>query len=507
MLQAEAARDDAAAAAAEVIMGIDIGTTSVKVGAFTPDGTPRARYATAYPVARPRPGRVEQDPMDWWRCCVAGIRAVTTDLPAVAVRSIAVVGQVNTHLLVDEQLRPLAPAVVWQDQRCAEIATELDNRFTTAEKERLWGAPLKLDASFTGSRAAWFTRHLPEVWQRARWVLAPKDFVAALLTGEVATDGRTAGRLADRTGARYLAEAVGLVDGLAERLPPIADEQAVLGRVRDPDLGVGAPPVAVGSTDTFGDVYGTAVTRAGRAMVACGTSLVVTAASPRSVPTRGVATFAPRDGLYIHGGPTQAAGDALRWWGEVCARPVEEVLAGAARARPGAGGIVFTPHLAGERAPLWDARLRGTFLGLDAGTTQEDMSRAVLEGVAMSARQLLTAVGTAADTTLDPVMITGGGARSDLWAQTHADVLSRPVHRVRAPDSAVLGAALLGAVAAAVHPDVVTAAEAAVAVERVFIPDPAATARLEGLYEIYTDVPRALAGPTLRLAGWRADPN
>ncbi|WP_433273312.1 xylulokinase [Pseudonocardia xinjiangensis] len=491
--------------AGDVILGIDIGTTSVKVAAFTPTGTVLGQHRVGSTISRPRPGWAEQDPVDWWNHCIRGIAAVVAGLPAEhAVRSIGIVSQVNTHVVVDENLQPLAPAIIWQDQRCSAIAAGLDARFTPEEKVRLWGAPITLDASFTAARALWFAREAPREWARTRWIVSPKDFVAARLTGQVRTDGRAAVRLADRTGTRYLPEAVGLVDGLEQRLPPIADPTAPLGEVTDPGPGVGPAVVVVGTSDTFGDVYGTGTTRPGRAMITVGTSLVAAGASTRAVPTRGIATFPPRGGIFVHAGPTQAAGDALRWWSEACGLPVDAVAAQAAAASAGSSGVVFTPHLMGERAPLWDAEVRGSFLGLSSATTREEMSRAVLEGVAMSARQVLTGVEEACDMPLEQVVLAGGGARSDLWVQIHADVLGRPVRRLRVHDTAVLGAALLGAVGAGIHPDIETAADAVAGTDRVVEPVPASSQRLGPLYEVYTASHRALAEIHAALGAWRA---
>jgi xylulokinase len=487
-----------------VILGIDIGTTSVKVAAFTREGALLRQHRAGCDVSRPRPGWAEQDPLDWWRGCADGIGAVVSTLPAgVTVRSIGIVGQVNTHVFVDEHLRPLSPAILWQDQRCSAIAAELDARFAPPVKVRLWGAPITLDASFTASRALWYARNAQREWARTRWILSPKDFVAAKLTGEIRTDGRAAVRLADRTGTRYLPQAVGLVEGLAERLPPIAEPTAPAGKVTDPTLRVGSAVVVVGTSDTFGDVFGTGTTRPGRAMITIGTSLVAAGASERAVPTRGIATFPPRGGLYVHAGPTQAAGDALRWWSQACGLDIDSVLTQAAAAPAASSGVVFTPHLMGERAPLWDPHVRGSFLGLSSATTRDEISRAVLEGVAMSARHVFTGVEEACDLPLARVVLSGGGARSDLWAQIHADVLGRPVQRLRVHDSAMLGAALLGAVGAGIHPDVETAADTAVETDRVFAPIPANVDRLHPLYEIYTASHRALAEIHSALDVWR----
>ncbi|WP_326565460.1 FGGY family carbohydrate kinase [Amycolatopsis rhabdoformis] len=443
-----------------LVLGIDIGTTAVKVAAFGVDGRLRGVHSVGYPIARPRPGWAEQDPEDWWRGCTEALEAVLAELEGEQIQAVGIVSQVNTHLLVDEHLRPLTEAVIWQDQRCAAVARELDARFTPEDKRRIWGGPVALDASFVGARAAWFARERPEEWARARWILGPKDFIGARLTGRVATDKLASVRVANQGG--YLPEAVALVDGLGERLPELLEPEEVLG-----ESAVVRAPVVVGTMDAFGAVFGTRTTEVGRGMISCGTSLVVAGASRRKESARGVVSFPPRNGLTVHAGPTQAAGDAVRWWAQASGQSVAEVFAGAAG---GGNRVVFTPYLQGERAPLWDADVRGSFLGLTSAATRADLSRAVLTGVAFSARHVLEQVEEACGLRLPSLTFSGGGARSDLWTQLHADVLGRPIERLRVRDSAALGAALLGAVGVGLQPDVETAAAAAVHVERVFEP-------------------------------------
>ncbi|QIQ06882.1 xylulose kinase [Streptomyces liangshanensis] len=485
-------------------MGVDVGTTAVKVAAFTPAGELLRSHTVPIPTSRPREGWAEQDAGDWWRAVVAGIGAVTAGTPAGAVRAIGLVSQVNTHLLVDDDLRPLAPAVIWQDQRCAAVARELDGRFGAERKRELWGGPVTLDASYLPARAEWFARHAPDVWARTRWILSPKDYVAARLTGRIATDRLASVRLADATGTGYIGAAVAQVDGLAPLLPPLREPHAPLGPVADTALGCGDATVVVGTMDAFGSVFGSGLTVPGRAMVTCGTSLIVAGSSSRHVPTPGVVSFPPVDGVHVHAGPTQAGGDALRWWSRTAGLTVEEAVAEAATSPPGSSGVVFTPYLMGERAPLWDAEVRGSFLGLSTGTARPHLSRAVLEGVAMSARHVLAAVEEACGAPLGTVTFSGGGARSDLWAQIHADVLRRPVERLAVRDSAVLGAALLGAVGAGIHPDMATAVARAVHGGRLLTPDERNADRLEGLFQVYTASYAALRDVHSDLHAWRA---
>lgn len=459
----------------EAMVGIDVGTTAVKVAAFGLDGEPLANHQVGYPIHRPRPGWAEQDADDWWRAVQEGLQAIAGRY---AITATGIVSQVNTHLLVDHDLNPLTPAIIWQDQRCAEIAKELDGRFTAEDKARIWGGPITLDASFVGARAEWFARNEPEAWRKARWILSPKDFIGAKLTGRVATDLLSGVRIANAGG--YIPVAAGVTEGLWERLPEILEPESVLGK-----------GLVVGTMDAFGAVFGAATTKPGRGMISCGTSLVVAGASERNVPTAGIVTFPPRDGLYVHAGPTQAAGDAVRWWSETTGLTIPEVFDDAAN---GASQVIFTPYLSGERAPLWDSTLRSSFLNVSSATTRADLSRAVLEGVAMSGRHVLEFVEEACGAPMKALAFCGGGARSDLWAQIFADVLQRPIHRLRVHDAGVLGAALLGAVGAGLYPDAETAAEAAVAVAKTVLPS-----KTNDLYDVYVEIHQALHGIHHRL--------
>ncbi len=488
-----------------LVVGVDVGTTATKAAVFDPAGVPLATAAAGYPISRPRAGWAEQDPDDWWRATTTVLRALASRVDLSRVRAVGVVSQVNTHAFVDADLRAVAPAVLWQDQRCADVARALDRRFTPDERHVTFGGPFTIDSSYLVARAGWLAQHDPELWRRTRWVLLPKDYVIARLTGGVGTDPVSAIGLVDQAGVGYLPGVLALLDGVEHRLPPLARPAAAIGTVTDPDCGLplGATVVA-GTMDAWGNLYGSGATAAGNAILVAGTSEIAAVVSDRHVPTPGVIAFPPMDGLFVHAGPTQAGGDALRWWADTRSTTIDDVLAAAAGAPAGAGGVVFLPHLLGERAPLWDADVHAAFLGVSSDTTAAALARAVLEGVAMSARELFEAVAAAAGRPVTVLALSGGGARSDLWCQIKADVLDRPLHRLAVCDSAVLGAALLAGVGVGVYPTLAAAAEQAVHVDRVFEPDPDAAARYADLYAVYRDAYQALAGVHADLAKWRA---
>lgn len=490
----------------EAALGVDIGSTSVKaclVWLDGPDGTADRVEVVGrpYPTNRPRPGIAEQRAEDWVEGLAACWRELRERAGDVRLRSVGVCSQVNTHVLVDGSLDPVAPAITWQDLRCGPEAAELDARVADRRAE-LWGGPLVIDASFSLSRVLWVERHDPGAFARARWVMSPRDFVVASLVGEVSTDTISPIGLVGSDG-RYIDGVTSLVDGAARLLPPLRAFDTLAGRTL-PGNPAGLPagiPVGVGTMDAFGNVYGSGLVTPGRAMEVAGTSEIVGVASDRAVPTPGVISFAPVHGLHVHAGPTQAGGDALQWAARALGMSVEDVLGAAASALTDPRPIVFLPYLAGERAPLWDPRARGTFLGLTTSTGTRHLALAVLEGVAFSARHLLEVCERAAGIPVASLRLSGGGARSTTWNAIKAAAHGRPVEVMATLDSAVLGAALMGMVAAGLEPDLTVAAERHARVASTVEPNPAQQARLDDLYGVYRDAYPALQPVFARLVG------
>jgi xylulokinase len=171
-----------------LLVGVDVGTTAAKAGVFDADARPLAAAEAAYPILRPRPGWAEQDAELWWRTLVELLSRLGREADLGAVAAIGICSQVNTHLFVDAAGTALAPAILWQDQRCAEAAAELDARLDDGDRLAIWGGPFTIDASFLLARAAWFREHRAADWERVRWILSPKDYLNLRLSGAVATD-------------------------------------------------------------------------------------------------------------------------------------------------------------------------------------------------------------------------------------------------------------------------------------------------------------------------------
>jgi len=477
----------------EAALGFDVGTTAVKAGLLWLDGDePMSVVSRPYPSSRPQAGWVEQDPADW----LDAMAACWTELQAAAgpmvLRAVGICSQVNTHVFTDADLQPLRPAITWQDTRAAAEAAELDAA-VVARRNELWGGPFTIDASFSLSRLAWLARHEPKARAAVRWLLQPKDYCVAVLTKNVTTDAISPVGLVDAD-ERYIPGVVALVDDAAELLPPLHVFHEPAGGARE-DNPVGIPagtPVAVGTMDAWGSVYGAGLARAGRGMDVAGTSEIIAVASQRTVPTKGVISFPPVRGVHVHAAPTQAGGAALDWVARSFSLTVPQALTLAEEARRDPQPIVFLPHLAGERAPHWNPDARGVFLGLTTSTEARHMVLAVLEGVAFSVRQNLVECEAAAGREASELRLCGGGARSPLWNQLKANTLGRPVQVLETFDAGVLGAALMGMVAAGITDDLETLAEERVRVRGPIDPEQDEQTRLEHLYGIYAETYQAL---------------
>lgn len=470
-------------------LGIDVGSTATKVVAFGADGTALATARRGYPIHRYPPDRVEQHLEDWWSAADACVAQVATGAELAGLRGIGITGQVDTHVLVDENWAPLRPAIMWQDVRGAGEADALNARLGQDGLTAGWGSSRPLDPSSVVPRALWLGHHEPELWASSRWLLLPKDALAARLTGRAATDPISSFSVVGADGG-YV-PGIAHAPGLAERLPALLAPEDVVGTTTAPwhDVPAGVP-VTVGTMDAFANVLGSGLCAPGDTMVVLGTSAVVAAVGTGIRSGPGVVSFLPYRGQQVHAGPTQSGGDSVRWWAQATGHTIEEVLAAAAGA-DSSRDVVFAPHLLGERSPLWDSDVRAWFTGIDSGTGFAQLSLAVLEGVAYSVREALDAVRETSGAPTARVVLSGGGSRSPLWCQVVADVTGFEVRRTAGPDSAVAGAAMLAA-SAVTGDDPWTSAAHLARYEGGHQPDPATTARHDERFALYRDTYRAL---------------
>ena len=453
----------------DTIVGIDVGTTTVKALLLTTGGRQLDRFSEPYPTARPSSGVVEQNADDWVNRIVGALRQFAQNFDLGGLKGIGICSQVNTHVFVGGDREALAPAIVWQDGRCAGEAAELDARVDSDKRIEWWGALLPIDASHCLSRMAWMQNNHPEIWNKTRWVMSPKDYCVLRLTGEAAADAITSVGFVDRH-LDYLTPLLDLVPGAAERLPPLQKFTDRAGEVSAAFPCAGTP-VVVGTMDAWGGMFGVGIHHPGSAMYLSGTSEILGIVSPNRVPTPGVIAFPTYDGITLHAGPTQSGGASMMWLGGLLGKNLRQLSDLVAALDPAERAPLFLPHLQGERAPLWDFHARGVLVGLDASSGPAHLAKSVMEGVGYSARLLLDALEKSAGCTVEQIHCGGGGFQSDIWNQIRADILGRSLRRISTTDAGALGAAAMAAVGSGVHPSLARSVAAMVQFDKEYEPD------------------------------------
>jgi xylulokinase len=462
------------------IVGIDVGTQSLKAVVTGDDLTVLGEAASAYGVDHPRPGWAQQDPVSWEEAlapAVAEALARARVAPA-QVAALGVAGQLDGCVAVGADGRPLGPCLIWMDRRADRELPELPPDF----RERT-GATA--DPSHMAAKIAWLRRHAHGL-AGARFH-QPVSYLVERLSGEFVMDHGLASTTMLYSLARRDFEDDLLARFAIQRaeLPLLAEASQPAGALTTGGAALcGLPagiPVAVGTGDDFATPLGAGVVAPGVVTCVLGTAEVVGGLSERPVidPAGLVETHAyAAPGFFVEN-PGWLSGGAVAWLRAITGAAGDEELDGWAEgAPPGAGGVTFLPALSGAMAPEWVPSARGCFYGMSAGHDRGHLARALLEGCAFAMRDVvdrLTEIGVPTGA----ILLVGGGARSTIWSQIRADLLGRPVGVSRVVDACPLGAAMLGAVAAGLAPDVVAAAARAVSSRDEVEPDP----RRRGAYD------------------------
>ena len=467
----------------ELLLAFDVGTTVVKGAVYTPVGKCLFRSGCAYGKYSDNPGWVEQNPQDWMDCIGTIVEQIMRQSDIEKIVGVGICSQVNTHVFVNSNGCSLMPAIVWEDQRCAEIADELNGFIET---EGLQDTPM-LDASSLVARAEWVKRYRPDVWQKTHSIISPKDYCILQLTGELVTDVLSSIGLVDEQGD-YLSGALALVDGLEQRLPPLGVVDQIAGEINTNFFGIKAHcPVVVGTMDCWASLFGSGSFVHGQGIQMAGTSETLGLVSEQAHPAKGIVTFPRYQGLYLHAGPTQAGGDAMRWFAEAHGKSVPEAL-NAVKANVSANDpLIFLPYLSGERAPLWNPKARGAFIGLTKNHRESCMARAVMEGVGYASRHLMEHLEQAAGFNCSFLRISGGASRSDLWCQMKADIMNRSLHRVDNIDTGVFGAALMAGIGVGLYRSLDEAVAQGVTINQCFEPRENSRDSYDALYLGYRE--------------------
>jgi xylulokinase len=477
-----------------VVIGVDLGTTSCKAGAFSLDGQQLGHGIAPCRVSRSFTGWVEQDPRHYWDAAAAAIRQALIHIEPTSVLAIACCGHTPGLVLVDHAGRPVRPAIIWQDTRATAEATALDAEISPAQWRDWLGMELPRNASYPPARLRWLHLHEPDVLDRTYKLLQPKDVINYHLTGIMASDYWSSKGLVHLVTGEPVAAYRDLLAIDPMLAPGCRYPHHLLGSlVHEAAERLGLPagvPVATGWSDAMCGMLGTgALAAGGMAFDIAGTSEIVGLTSEHEPAQHEGVLVAPvlDTPLRIVYGPTQMSGGAIQWflttfWPDresAGARTLDDCIA------PTADRLLFLPYLEGERAPIWNAQARGVFFRLSSTHTREQVLRSILEGVGFSIRHVLEAAERATGITPVEVQLSGGGVISHTWNQIKADVLGKTIYPTVVRDGGTLGAAMLAAMGVQYFPDIGSASAAMVRVEAPLEPVSDRRQTYQQLYEEY----------------------
>src|ERR687898_1317792 len=444
-----------------MLLGLDLGTSSVKALLMAEDGAILGEGSASYAVRAPRPGWAESSPEDWWAAVLEATGAAVGRRGA-EVTALGLTGQMHGVVLADVLGLPLRPAVIWADARSgAELAAY--RRLDEDLCRRLANPPA---VGMAGPSLLWLRDQEPEVYTSARWALQPKDWLRMRMTGEAATEPSDASAtllydlLADDW-SYAVVEDLGL---RTELLAPLVPSACVAGRLEGEaagELGLRQGlPVAAGGGRPPAPLLRAGLVRPGPVQLTVGTGGQVVTPKTSPKPDPRLRTHLYRGavpGLWYSMAAIQNAGLALEWVRKVLGVSWKDVYEEAFVVPPGSGGVTFVPYLSGERTPRFDPGARGAWTGLGLDHTRGHLLRAALEGVAFALREGLEAL-EGLGITAPELRLAGGGAgggSGEPWRQLLADVLGRPLWRLPDEISSVAsarGAAFLAGLASGIYP-------------------------------------------------------
>lgn len=480
-----------------LFVGIDLGTSAVKLLLMNEKGEIQKIASREYPLYFPRPGWSEQNPTDWYDKTIDGLKELLSDCDRSQVAGISFGGQMHGLVVLDEKDEVIRPAILWNDGR-TEKQVEYLNEKIGKDKISQYTANIAF-AGFTAPKILWMREEEPEQFERIHKIMLPKDYLAYRLSGSFVTDVSDASGmlLMDVKNRCWSKEMLSLCGVTEEQLPELHESYEVVGTILPQvaaELGLrDTVKVIAGAGDNAAAAVGTGTVGNGACNISLGTSgtLFISNNNFGVDPNNALHSFAHADGHYHLMGCMLSAASCNKWWMDSILQ--DKDYAGVQKDIQALGGnhVYFLPYLMGERSPHNDPMARGAFVGMSMDTTRADMVQAVFEGVAFGLRDSLE-VARELGISLRSTRICGGGAKSPLWCKMIANILNLSVERIAVEEGPALGAAMLAAVGCGVYKDVIEAAESIVRVVEVIGPEQDLVKKYQKRYETFRQMYPAL---------------
>ncbi len=480
-------------------IGVDLGTSAVKLLLMDENGKIEKIVSREYPLYFPHPGWSEQKPEDWFAQSLAGIKELVSECDRTQVKGISFGGQMHGLVALDENDDVIRPAILWNDGRTGK-QTDYLNNVIGKEKLSKYTANIAF-AGFTAPKILWIKENEPENFERICKIMLPKDYLAYKLSGTFCTEYSDASGMLlldveHKCWSKEMLEICGITE---EQLPKLYESWESVGCLKpeiaeELDLPQDVSVIA-GAGDNAAAAVGTATVGDGGCNISLGTSgtLFISSRTFGVDENNALHSFAHADGNYHLMGCMLSAASCNKWWMDEILKTTEYQEEQAGITKLGENTVFYLPYLMGERSPHNDPEARAAFIGMSMDTTREDMTQAVLEGVAFGLRDSLE---VARSIGVDPkrTKICGGGAKSPFWRKIIANVMNMKVDIIESEEGPGFGAAILAAVGCGVYPSVEEAAKKLVKVVATEEPDAELAEKYEERYRKFRKFYPALKG-------------
>ncbi len=480
-------------------IGIDLGTSAVKLLLMDGEGSVRKIVSKEYPLYFPHPGWSEQNPEDWFLQSLEGIKELTAECKKEEVAGISFGGQMHGLVALDKDDNVIRPAILWNDGRTGAETGYL-NEVIGKQKLSEYTANIAF-AGFTAPKILWMKKNEPENFDKISKIMLPKDYLAYRLSGSFCTDVSDASGmlLMDVKNRCWSKEMMEICHISEEMLPALYESYEAVGTLK-PELAgeLGLSPdvkIIAGAGDNAAAAVGTGTVGEGRCNISLGTSgtIFISSKSFGMDENNALHSFAHADGNYHLMGCMLSAASCNKWWSEDILKTKDFAAEQTRIKKLGENQVFYLPYLMGERSPHNNPNARAVFIGMSMDTTREDMTQAVLEGVAFALRDSLE-VARALGIHIERTKICGGGAKSPLWKKIIANVMNIKVDIIESEEGPALGGAMLAAVGCGEYPDVETIAEKTVKVVDTVEPKPELVEKYEERYQKFRKIYPAVKG-------------
>ena len=486
-------------------IGIDLGTSAVKLLLMDENGKIHNIVSKEYPLYFPHPGWSEQEPEDWYVQTMTGIEELISDCDKSQIAGISFGGQMHGLVVLDDQDRVIRPAILWNDGRTTE-ETDYLNQVIGKDKLSQYTANIAF-AGFTAPKLLWMREKEPDHFKRIAKIMLPTDYLAYCLTGVHCTDYSDASGMLlldvkNKCWSREMLDICGITE---EQLPKLYESYEVVGNLKADlaeRLGLSTQvKVIAGAGDNAAAAVGTGTVGDGMCNISLGTSgtIFISSRSFGVDENNALHSFDHADGYYHLMGCMLSAASCNKWWMDEILKTKDYSAEQENIVKLGENQVFYLPYLMGERSPHNDPKARAAFIGMTMDTTREEMTQAVLEGVAFGLRDSLE-VARSLGISIERTKICGGGAKSPLWKKIIANVMNLKVDVIESEEGPGYGGAILAAVGCGEFASVEEAASKLVKVIDTVEPEPELVAKYEERYRKFKQIYPAMKGLFQELA-------